>query len=114
MVDSDAKCNTLGRSGSPRKDRIFLPSPPPSTKKWNRRVLNTIEIVYSLLHYDVLYLGGGNAANIVGDLLDNVRVASNDAGITGGIHLWDEDLRQAVRGSGRSPRAPAAREPPAS
>ncbi len=30
MVDSDAKCNTLGRSGSPRKDRIFLPFPPPS------------------------------------------------------------------------------------
>jgi hypothetical protein len=25
-VDSDAKRNTLGRSGSPRKDRIFLPS----------------------------------------------------------------------------------------
>jgi hypothetical protein len=30
-VDSDAKCNTLGRSGSPRKDRFFLPSPPPSS-----------------------------------------------------------------------------------
>jgi hypothetical protein len=29
-VDSDAKCNTSGRSGSPRKDRIFLPSQPPS------------------------------------------------------------------------------------
>jgi hypothetical protein len=25
-VDSDEKCSTLGRSGSPRKDRIFLPS----------------------------------------------------------------------------------------
>lgn len=83
------------------------------TKKWNRRVLNTIEIVYSLLHYDVLYLGGGNAANIVFDLPDNVRVASNDAGITGGIRLWDEDVWQAVRGSGRSPRARADREPPA-
>ena len=30
VVDSDAKCNTLGRSGSPRKDRIFSSSPPPS------------------------------------------------------------------------------------
>ena len=27
---SGAKCNTLGRSGSPRKDRIFPSSPPPS------------------------------------------------------------------------------------
>src|ERR1700730_11566663 len=29
-VDSDAKCNTLGRSGTPRKDWIFPPSSPPS------------------------------------------------------------------------------------
>ncbi|MGD9805005.1 MAG: ROK family protein [Hyphomicrobiaceae bacterium] len=63
-----------------------------SSKKWNRRVLKVIEIVHSLLHYDVLYLGGGNAANIVVDLPDNVRIASNDAGITGGIRLWDDDV----------------------
>ena len=63
-----------------------------SLKKWNRRVLHTIEIVYSLLHYDMLYLGGGNAANIVVDLPENVRIASNDTGITGGIHLWDEGV----------------------
>ena len=60
-----------------------------SKKKWNSRVLKMIEIVHSLLHYDVLYLGGGNAAHIEVELPDNVRVASNDAGITGGIHLWD-------------------------
>jgi hypothetical protein len=29
-VDSDAKCDTLGRPDSPRNDRIFPPSPPPS------------------------------------------------------------------------------------
>jgi hypothetical protein len=29
-LESDAKCNTLGRSGAPRKDRIFRLSPPPS------------------------------------------------------------------------------------
>lgn len=68
-----------------------------SSKKWNHRVLKTIEIVRSLLHYDVLYLGGGNAANIAVDLPANVRIASNDAGITGGIRLWDEDVWRAVR-----------------
>ena len=48
--------------------------------------------------YDVLYLGGGNAADVgVDDLPDNVRIASNDAGITGGIRLWDEKVWQAVR-----------------
>lgn len=68
-----------------------------SLKKWNRRVLHTIDIVYSLLHYDVLYLGGGNAADVSGDdLPGNVRIASNDAGITGGIRLWDDKVWQAV------------------
>jgi polyphosphate glucokinase len=67
-----------------------------SRKKWNKRVLKTIDIVYSLLHYDVLYLGGGNAANIDVPLPANVHVASNDAGITGGIRLWDEHVWNAV------------------
>jgi polyphosphate glucokinase len=65
-------------------------------KKWNKRVLKTIEVVYALLHYDVLYLGGGNAARIDVTLPDNVHVASNDAGITGGIHLWDEAVWHGV------------------
>jgi polyphosphate glucokinase len=60
-------------------------------KKWSRRVRNTIEILYSLLHYDVLYLGGGNAAKVL-DPPEGVRIESNQAGITGGIRLWDEDL----------------------
>ena len=36
-VDSDAKCNTLGCSGSHRKDRIFPPSSPPSSACLRRR-----------------------------------------------------------------------------
>jgi polyphosphate glucokinase len=58
-------------------------------KKWNKRVLKMIDIVNSLLNYDWLYLGGGNSAHITVDLPENVRLASNDAGITGGVHLWD-------------------------
>jgi polyphosphate glucokinase len=68
-----------------------------SARKWNRRVLKMIGIVHSLLHYDLLYIGGGNAANIVADLPDNVRIASNDAGLTGGIRLWEEDVWQVAR-----------------
>jgi len=67
-----------------------------SAKKWSRRVGKTIDIVHSLLHYDVLYLGGGNAAHFALPLPDKVRLASNDAGITGGIHLWDEDVWESV------------------
>jgi len=71
-----------------------------SSKKWNRRVLRTIDIVYALLHYDVLYLGGGNAAKIKVPLPENVHIASNDAGITGGVHLWDETVWAGLRGGG--------------
>jgi polyphosphate glucokinase len=68
-----------------------------SKRKWNKRVLKMIDIVYALVHYDVLYLGGGNAANIVAPLPANVHLASNDAGITGGIHLWDEHVWRHCR-----------------
>jgi polyphosphate glucokinase len=68
--------------------------------KWNRRVLKVIEIVDSLLHYDVLYLGGGNAANVSIALPKNVHIASNDAGITGGVRLWDEAVWTGIRGRG--------------
>ncbi len=59
-------------------------------KKWNQRVLRTIGIVRTLLNYDLLYIGGGNAAHLSIDLPPNVHITSNDAGITGGIRLWDE------------------------
>jgi polyphosphate glucokinase len=68
-----------------------------SAKKWSHRVLKAIDLVYCLLNYDVLYLGGGNSADIVVDLPKNVRTASNEAGITGGIRLWDENVWEAIR-----------------
>jgi polyphosphate glucokinase len=68
-------------------------------RKWNRRVLRTIEAVDSLLHYDVLYLGGGNAQHLSAALPASVRIASNLNGITGGIHLWDEAFWDKIRGS---------------
>jgi polyphosphate glucokinase len=61
-------------------------------KKWNERVLRTIGIVNTLLNYDTLYLGGGNAANVTDPLPPNVKPASNDMGIIGGIRLWDDTV----------------------
>jgi polyphosphate glucokinase len=69
-----------------------------SRRKWNKRVLKVIEMVDSLLHYDVLYLGGGNAANVTVALPKNIHIASNDAGITGGIRLWDEAVWSGIGG----------------
>ena len=62
-------------------------------KKWNERVLKMIGILRTLLNYDTLYLGGGNAENITFNLPPDVRLASNDKGITGGVHLWDKKPR---------------------
>jgi polyphosphate glucokinase len=58
------------------------------TTQWNRRVLKTIAIVHTLLNYDTLYLGGGNAAKLTFKVPTAVKICSNDVGITGGIHLW--------------------------
>jgi len=79
-------------------------------KKWNRHVLKTIEAVDSLLHYDVLYLGGGNARHLSVDFPGNVRIASNDNGITDGIHLWDEAVWRNIRGGHARHAAPKHRQ----
>lgn len=81
-------------------------------KKWNKRVLKVIEHVYLLLHYDVLYLGGGNAARVTGSLPDNIHIASNDTGITGGIRLWDDAVWNGILGSrAEAPDAPSEPSP---
>lgn len=57
-------------------------------KRWNKRVARTIDVLYSLLHYDHLFIGGGNATRITLPLPDHASVVSNDAGIEGGAMLW--------------------------
>lgn len=57
-------------------------------KRWNKRVRRIIEILNALVHYDVLYIGGGNSKRIEEPLAEHVKIVSNDAGITGGIALW--------------------------
>jgi polyphosphate glucokinase len=70
-------------------------------RKWNRRVEKTIAILHSLLHFDVLYIGGGNARKIE-IVPDNVIIVPNEAGITGGVKLWS-----AAPGSGAFAHEPA-------
>jgi polyphosphate glucokinase len=45
-----------------------------------------------LVDYDTLAIGGGNAKRIDFDLPAGVHTVSNEAGITGGIRLWDASL----------------------
>jgi polyphosphate glucokinase len=58
-------------------------------KRWNKRVRRVIGILFSLFHYDVLYIGGGNGRRLEGKLDPKVRIVPNEAGITGGVKLWD-------------------------
>ncbi|CAG4898971.1 Polyphosphate glucokinase [Paraburkholderia gardini] len=57
-------------------------------RRWNRRVEKIIGILASLVNYDKLWIGGGNAARLKFELPPNVAIVSNDAGIEGGAKLW--------------------------
>ncbi|MFL5253339.1 MAG: ROK family protein [Rhodopila sp.] len=61
-------------------------------KRWNRRVERALACITTLVGYDVLYIGGGNAKELTLDLPANVQIVSNQAGITGGVRLWDKQL----------------------
>jgi polyphosphate glucokinase len=58
-------------------------------KKWNKRVVQMVEVLRALLFFDHLYIGGGNSTKISGDLGADVSIVSNEAGILGGIKLWE-------------------------
>jgi polyphosphate glucokinase len=60
--------------------------------KWTRRVRRMLKIVRTLMNYDHLYLGGGNATRINFELPSDVSIVSNEAGITGGVKLWESAL----------------------
>ncbi|MCL2427924.1 MAG: ROK family protein [Alphaproteobacteria bacterium] len=57
--------------------------------KWNRRLKRALDAMATLLNYDALYIGGGNAKHVTLALPDTIRTVSNEAGITGGVRLWD-------------------------
>lgn len=58
-------------------------------KKWNKRLRRAIGILETLVTYDLLYLGGGNTKFIDFALPPSARLVSNQAGITGGVRLWE-------------------------
>lgn len=67
-------------------------------KRWNKRLSFALSCVRNLTGYDLLHIGGGNARYIRLDLEKNVRIVPNEAGITGGVRLWDARLDAAFTG----------------
>jgi polyphosphate glucokinase len=60
-------------------------------KGWNKRVARAIDILREVVHFDTLYIGGGNAKDITFPLPANVAIVPNTDGLTGGIRLWRKD-----------------------
>lgn len=61
-------------------------------KHWNRRLRRTIDVLARVTLFDALYLGGGNAHHVRGELPPHVTCVPNEAGLTGGIALWREEV----------------------
>lgn len=56
--------------------------------KWQKRVLKAIAKLRTLVHFDHLYVGGGNAARLDCELPADVTIVDNRAGLSGGALLW--------------------------
>ena len=65
------------------------------TKTWLKNVQAAIANMRTMVNFDRLYLGGGNAKRVDFKLPKDVSIVDNSAGILGGIRLWDE-LQQDV------------------
>ncbi|MGH9074691.1 MAG: ROK family protein, partial [Acidimicrobiales bacterium] len=61
-------------------------------KRWRKRVLSALDTLHTLINYDHLYIGGGNSERLRGHVGEGVTIVDNDAGILGGIKLWEGDI----------------------
>lgn len=58
-------------------------------KAWSRRVRKAVDGLRPMFLWDRLYVGGGNAQRLTVDLGEDVTIVPNEAGISGGIRLWE-------------------------
>ena len=79
-------------------------------KKWNKRVARAIAVLRTVVNFDHLYIGGGNAKKIEFALPDDVTIVPNSDGLTGGIRLW-EQAAAPVPAAAAGAATPAAAKP---
>jgi polyphosphate glucokinase len=58
-------------------------------EEWNRRVQVALAVLYDLIRYDHLWIGGGNAMHLTVDLGSSATVVDPAAALLGGAKLWD-------------------------
>jgi polyphosphate glucokinase len=56
---------------------------------WSLRVRDAVAGLRPMFVWDRLFVGGGNAQRLTVDLGDDVTIVPNEAGISGGIRLWE-------------------------
>src|SRR5579864_5338929 len=81
-------------------------------KKWNKRVARAIAVLRTVVNFDHLYIGGGNAKKLDFMLPDDVTIVPNSDGLTGGIRLWDQaPATTQAPAATPAPARPAAAKP---
>jgi polyphosphate glucokinase len=78
----------------PEQDQPFSPYGDAARKKsgrkrWEKRVRELFEQLRWITNYDRLYVGGGNAERLKGEMPDRVKRIDSAAGILGGHRLWE-------------------------
>lgn len=58
-------------------------------KRWNKRVHKVLAQLQPIFNPRCIYLGGGNAKHLKGELPSNVKITDNLAGLFGGVALWN-------------------------
>jgi predicted TIM-barrel fold metal-dependent hydrolase len=80
-------------------------------KAWNKRVARAIEVLRTVVNFDHLYLGGGNAKKITFELPPDISIVPNSDGLTGGIRLWGDTATAPVP-EAKTPAESAEPAPP--
>jgi polyphosphate glucokinase len=58
-------------------------------KRWQKRVCDLFEQLRFITNYDRLYVGGGNAERLKGEMPSRVIRIESSAGLLGGHRLWE-------------------------
>ncbi len=77
-------------------------------RKWRDDLVRAIGHWRDLLHFDRLFLGGGNARHAAVDGVSDIVVVTNEAALVGGVALWS-DVRSTVRARRKAVAARAPR-----
>ena len=66
-------------------------------RRWRKRVERVLDQLRVVINFDTMYVGGGDARLIDFKLPADIKIVSNDAGITGGVKLWSPALDDAFK-----------------